>query len=475
MHTKRWTLAGTALATLALTASSIGVVAQDESPAASAAAPEATLGVPAVPTGFAELDQALAGEFADKQVTMQTQWITAEGDDFSAALDPFRTATGIDVRVAEVPSGQHEQLVNVSLNGGVAADIIALAQPAAIIAYGEQGLIKDVATLMDGARLSEEHTATVPLYSSGEQVWAVPYKADVKSTVWYPIKAFEAAGYEVPTTWDELVALSDKIVADGGVPWCNAQESSGATGWITTDWIEDILLRTAGKEFYDSWTTHETPFNTPEVKRAFDLAGQMFFTPGYVEGGGTGILATSFLDAMDPMFNDDLANPGCWMQKQATWYGPTQFPDVKAAGGGDSKYIIGEDVGFFYFPPIDEAMGTPALGAGDALMVTQDRPEVRALAQYLSMPEGIAGWIARGSAISANQTTPTDWYAGFYKLEKAAEIVANATAFAFDASDLMPASGQAFWDGVVEWLSADGTNTDEVLAAIDADSSWPTE
>ena len=47
--------------------------------------------------------------------------------------------------------------------------------------------------------------------------------------------------------------------------------------------------------------------------------------------------------------------------------------------------------------------------------------------------------------------------------------------FAFDASDLMPASGQAFWDGVVDWLSADGTNTDEVLAAIDADSSWPTE
>jgi alpha-glucoside transport system substrate-binding protein len=163
------------------------------------------------------------------------------------------------------------------------------------------------------------------------------------------------------------------------------------------------------------------------------------------------------------------------MQKQATWYGPSQFPDVKAAGGGESKYIIGEDVGFFYFPPIDEAMGTPALGAGDGLMVTQDRPEVRALAQYLSMPEGIAGWIARGSAISANQTTPAEWYADFYKLQKAAEIVANATAFGFDASDLMPASGQAFWDGVVEWLSADGTNTDEVLAAIDADSSWPTE
>ena len=46
-------------------------------------------------------------------------------------------------------------------------------------------------------------------------LWGIPYKVDVKSVVWYPIKAFEAAGYEVPTTWDELIALSDQIVADG--------------------------------------------------------------------------------------------------------------------------------------------------------------------------------------------------------------------------------------------------------------------
>ncbi|MCO5243170.1 MAG: PfkB family carbohydrate kinase [Anaerolineae bacterium] len=38
---------------------------------------------------------------------------------------------------------------------------------------------------------------------------------NAKSLVWYPKKAFEAAGYEVPTTWDELQALQDQIVSDG--------------------------------------------------------------------------------------------------------------------------------------------------------------------------------------------------------------------------------------------------------------------
>ncbi len=308
-----------------------------------------------------------------------------------------------------------------SLNGGAAADLIMLAQPAAIKQYGDAGLLVDIATIMDTEKLAAEHAATLPLYTSGESIWAMPYKVDVKSVVWYPIKAFADRGYAVPTTWDELTALSDKIIADGeGSPWCIGIDAGSATGWTGTDWIEDIMLRTAGVDAYNKWITHELPFMSPEVKNALDVAGKIFFTPDYVLGGSTAILATSQVDAMDPMFNDDMANPGCWMQKQATWYGPDFFPDAKA-GDGTSKYVIGEDVGLFYLPPIDPAMGTPALGAGDALMVTADRPEVRAVAQFLSTPEGIEAWVKAGSALSANQTTPADWYAGNYKLEVASE------------------------------------------------------
>jgi alpha-glucoside transport system substrate-binding protein len=179
---------------------------------------------------------------------------------------------------------------------------------------------------------------------------------------------------------------------------------------------------------------------------------------------------------MDPMFptdgNWEGFTPGCWMQKQATWYGPDFFPDQRTSGQ-PSQYVIGEDIGLFYFPPIDPAQGTPALGAGDALMVMADRPEVRAAAQYLSTPAGIEAWIKAGSALSANQSTPADWYAGNYKLEVASGIVANATAFGFDASDLMPSvvGAGAFWTEMVNWISANGADTQARLQAIDA--AWP--
>ena len=76
--------------------------------------------------------------------------------------------------------------------------------------------------------------------------YGLPTNINLKSMVWYPKAAFDAAGYTVPETWDDLVALSDQIVADGSTPWCVGFESEGSTGWPATDWMEDIMLRTAG-------------------------------------------------------------------------------------------------------------------------------------------------------------------------------------------------------------------------------------
>ncbi len=52
-----------------------------------------------------------------------------------------------------------------------------------------------------------------------------------KSLVWYPKKAWDAAGYQVPQTWDELLALTQQIADDGDTPWCIGIESGAATGW----------------------------------------------------------------------------------------------------------------------------------------------------------------------------------------------------------------------------------------------------
>ena len=62
----------------------------------------------------------------------------------------------------------------------------------------------------------------------------------MKSFVWYSPKLFKEKGWTVPTTWDEMTALSDKIAATGMKPWCAGIGSGEATGWPVTDWLEDV-------------------------------------------------------------------------------------------------------------------------------------------------------------------------------------------------------------------------------------------
>jgi len=471
MHTKRW---ATALAVLSVSALMVGTAGT------SAQSPAASGGAAAASTGFAELDAAMGADQPLKgtKVEIQVQWTGGELANFEASLAPFEAATGIDVVVDSIPTS-HETVLRTRIEGGAPPDAAMLAQPAAIVDYGTKGQTIDINTLYDTSKIATEHPATIKLYESGNSLYAIPYKVDVKSTVWYPIKAFAAAGYQVPTTWDELIALSDKIVADGkGSPWCIGMNAGTATGWQATDWLEDIVLRTAGIDAYNKWITHDVKFDSPEILAAMGDVAKIFFTPGYVYGGNTAIVATPQTQPMDPMFppdgNWDGFTPGCWMQKQATWYGPDFFP-YQRTSGQPSQYKLGEDIGLFYFPPIDPAQGSPALGAGDALMVFQNRPEVVALSQYLSTPQGVQAWIQAGSALSANQTTPADWYSGNYKLQIASDIVAKATSFGFDASDLMPpqVGAGAEWTELTNWISNNGADTEKTLQNIDA--AWPAQ
>lgn len=424
------------------------------------------------PTGYAELDQAMGADkpFAGTKVSIQTQWIGGEGENFAASIAPFEAATGIDVVVDSIGSS-HETVLRTRIEGGAPPDLAQLAQPAAILAYGTAGQILDISTLMDPTLLNADHETS--FYSTGDQIWAIPYKVDVKSVVWYPIKAFEAAGYSVPTTWAELIALSDQIVAAGSNPWCIGMEAGTATGWQATDHLEGIVLRTAGPEVYDQWVSHEIPFDSPEILAAMEELAKIYFTEGYVYGGNTAIVATPQTQPMDPMFpadgNWDGFTPGCWMHQIPFWYGPDFFPDQRTSGQ-PSQYVVGEDIGIFPLPPVD-AMNVPALVSGDGMIAMADRPEVRAFAQFLATPAGIEAWVKAG-ATSANTSVPLEWYSG-YEAETAASVLANATSIRFDASDLMPPSVGAgsFWTEMVNWISANGADTQARLQAIDA--SWP--
>jgi alpha-glucoside transport system substrate-binding protein len=439
--------------------------------------------LPSVPTGYAELDDALTKKGTDgkpiyntKKVSIQTQWTGGEATGFANAIADFQAATGIVVQVDSIGSS-HETVLKTRVAGGQPPDVSQIAQPTAVLAYAKDGKLKDIAQIVGAsgaAKLKEEFPTTIGLTSEGDHIWSVPTKADVKSMIWYPVKAFKAKGYAIPKTWDDLVKLADTIIAAGSHPFCVSAGGPGtATGWELTDWIEEVLAKSEDPSVTQGWINHTVTFQDPKIKAAFDKVASLLFKENAVAGGGAQIVNNDLKTVMDPMFTDDTANPGCWMQKIPVWYGPDFFPD-RRTNGGDSKYKIGDDgdIGIFPFPTIsDQFKG--AEGSADSFMVFRDAPEVRAFVEFLATPEGLEGWIKTVGVLSPNTKVPAEWYANNYKLKVANDIASGATSIIFDASDLMPPSvGQGtFWTKVSDWATNNGQNTDSVLK--DIDESWP--
>ncbi len=367
--------------------------------------------------------------------------------------------TGIEVKFLTGEPDYDLDLAN-RLDSGDLPDIVVLSQPGLLATLAKQRKIISLSSFLDQDYLRQQYPeAFLDLVTVDGQVWGLWHTVDIKSLVWYPRQAFDARGYVPPETWDGLIALSDRIVADGGTPWCIGIEGQEATGWVGTDWVEDILLRTAPPETYDAWVRHELPFDSPEIRRAFELMGQIWLNDKYVYGGRANIPQEGIMDSPLHMFEDP---PGCYLHRQASF---AQFFFPPGA-------VYGQDFDFFYFPPIDLEFGRPVLGSGSIFAMVRDRPEVREVMRYLTTSKSTKALIENGGFLSPHRDTPIQWFPTAADL-RFAQIVLSADAYRFDGSDLMPdqVGLGSFYRGITGWV--EGADLETVLQEID--ESWPQE
>ena len=417
---------------------------------------------PAMPQ---ELTDALAGKYKGTVVTAFGAFADADEVKFNQNIKAFEEQTGIDIQYAS--SKQFEATIATRVDAGNTPDLVDFPQPGLMGNFSKTGKLVDLASVLGADYLKAQYQpswldmGTKPGPDGKPTLVGIWERVNVKSLVWYPKKPFEEAGYKVPTNWDELVALEKQIVDDGDTPWCIGIESGAATGWPATDWLEEMMLRTASVADYDAWTSGELKFSSPQVKKAAEQVGAIFLGEGMVYGGTKAIVSTSFGDAPSPMFADP---PKCWLHKQGNFI-TSFFPK-------DRDLKPGVDYSFFCLPGIDPAYGKPVLVGGDIWSMFNDRPEVRAVMAWFARGEHLKTWLASGGTVSPHSDAKLDWYGNDID-RGAAEILANATAVRFDGSDLMPGEVGAgsFWKEMTAWISG-SEDLDTALRNIDA--SWPT-
>ncbi|MFP4233675.1 MAG: ABC transporter substrate-binding protein [Nitriliruptoraceae bacterium] len=376
-----------------------------------------------------------------------------------------------DIEVLEEGSNDFESLARTRIGAGNAPDVILHPQPGLLEDFWNQGVVTPLDDVVDVDTLTEETVGgLLDLVTFEDELFAVPMRLSLKSLVWYNPKTFEEGGYEVPETWAEMMDLTEQMAEDDIVeaPWCIGMESGDATGWVATDWVEDILLRTIGPEQYDEWVAGELGFSSDEVSGAIEeYMAPIWTNDDYVFGGQEQIAREAFGTSVTGILGDPAEGVECGLHRQATF-----IESFIAENAPDAEF--GEDYDFFYLPPIEEGEydGRATLGAGDFAALYTDNAAANTFMQYLATAEAGEGWAELGGYLSPfapvfdNSIYPSD------SARTASDILAEADDFRFDGSDTMPgdvgSSSQSgsFWIEMTDWIQGN-QELDEALADID--------
>ena len=390
--------------------------------------------------------------------------LSPESDSLNKSWAQFESCTGITIKYTG--SNTFESDLPVKVNGGNAPDLAIIPQPGLLQQMVATGSVKKP----PAQTVSNENNWNAAWKSYGSvngTFYAAPMSANMKSMVWYSPSFFQQHGYQIPTTWADLMTLSAKMATDmaasGGKPWCGGIGSGTASGWPGTDWLEEAVLGTFGGQVYDDWISHKVTFSSPQIIQAFNTVAGYMHNEAWVNGGYGGvqtIASTTFQNAGLPILKGK-----CGMLQQASFY-EAQWPTgTKVSSTGD--------VFAFYLPPVNPAISTPVEGGGEFVAAFSSDKATQLVQNYLSSPEWAdsrikvaPGWVSANEKVDKTlYTDPIDQLSAKYLSDP------NAT-FRFDASDAMPAavgSGEE-WKAMVDWF---GSNKSIAAVAQEIDAAWP--
>jgi len=394
-----------------------------------------------------------------KEVTIWASVDQPVLDGLEKALAPKAKEAGITVKWSKVEN--INQLIMTKIQANDTPDIAFIPQPGVVADIVDRGAAQPLDDVVDPSALESSMVpGTLDAGTVDDQLYGLLVSMNVKSLVFYNKKAWDEAGYEAPTSIEGLNALTEQIKEDGGTPWCMGIESDTATGWPATDWFETLVAKYGGTEGYNSWVTHETPFDSDLVREAAAEFEELMFTDGNVLGGREAMASTNFGTAGNPMFD---AKPGCWMYNQGSFITGFFPEDILADLDGN--------VGVFGFPAAEAGGENPVIGGGDLAMLLSDNENAKTVMAALAETD-----IGNDAAGSSSFISPhTDFDASLYQNELTrsyAEILSTSSAFLFDGSDQMPGEVGAgtFWQDMTAWISGQ-QDLDTTLSNIDA--SWP--
>lgn len=272
----------------------------------------------------------------------------------------------------------------------------------------------------------------VPLYT---YPWALFYRKSL----------FEERGYEIPTTWDQLVALCKRMQKDGLVPIAFGDKDA----WPAMGTFDQINFRANGYDFHVDLMGGKVDWTDARVRKVFDLWRELL---PYHQQGAVG---RTWQDAAQAL-----------VAKEAGMYLLGSFVGQQFTDQADL-----DDLDFFAFPEIDPAHGQGTVEAPtDGFMLSRDPQNEEAalkLLKFLGTPAAEEIYLKSDpNVVAASTEADTSSYTPLQ--QKAFEMISGAENLTqFMDRDSRPDFTSTVMQPALQRFVRDPKQIDSMLATIE--------
>lgn len=241
--------------------------------------------------------------------------------------------------------------------------------------FAAQGLVDQIDDVW--AKIGGNYTDAMKAQSKGSDghYYFVPFDY-YPWAVYYSKSLWASKGYTEPTTWDEYIALAQRMKGDGLIPIAFTDKD----GWPAMGTFDYLDMRMNGFDFHIDLMRNGTNWNTPQVKAVFDQWKQLI--PYY----SSGFLGLTWQEGATQLLNKQAGMMVLGLDQIGTI-----FTGAKA-----------DDLGFFAFPEINPSFGQDSVEAPiDGMMLSKspkNRTGAVALLEYLGTAPAQQLWLAADPA-----------------------------------------------------------------------------
>ena len=341
---------------------------------------------------------------------------------FELELKNIEDSTGIKIKY-ETYSDIETHLIE---NNNSDVDIAIIPNPQGVTNLGERGIVLSIDRIISEETMESyypKHLQEITTSDISNKNFGAFFRLFPNSLIWYSVEKYKEIGSPKFNSYNQLLEFTNNYSKEYEDLWCLDIESGASTGWIATNWLEDIILNNYGAEIYDQWSNQKILSSEAAILNSINNIGKLVFIENAVYGSNKRIVRKEFRNNYKNLLNKEVDCIFSWGGHYATLY----IPENKQ---------FKTDYDFFKFPSPHNSI----VGIGDILTVLNYDEETKIVFDKLIDESFGKNWMSHtdSSYIPANLKNTN--YIANPLTSKERDLIINSlkdNSFRYDASELM--------------------------------------